>query len=88
MRIIFFTAAALFLSVGLGGAEDSPIPNEPLFHRVVDVPVKNFTQKKARSRLACTSLGDECTSFSECCAGEGTGCGWVAGCPVGKKCCY
>ena len=46
MRIIFFTAAALFLSVGLGGAEDSPIPNEPLFHRVVDVPVKNFTQKK------------------------------------------
>jgi hypothetical protein len=88
MRIICFAAAVLLLSGGLGVAKDTPIPNEPLFHKVANKPVKNSTQRKARTRLVCTSLGDECTSFSECCAGEGTGCGWVAGCPVGKKCCY
>jgi hypothetical protein len=88
MRIICFAAAVLLLSAGLGVAKDAPIPNELLFHKVANMPVKDFTQRKPRTRLVCTSLGDECTSFSKCCAGEGTGCGWVAGCPVGKKCCY
>ena len=86
MRVFSLAAVILLLSLGLGAAQEAVTPFQQLMHRVAEQP-KNLSQK-GRVKMVCTSLGDVCTSYSECCAGEGTGCGWVAGCPVGKKCCY
>lgn len=86
MRLFSLAAVILLLSVGFVSAQEVATPFQRLMHRVSEQP-KNLSQK-ARVKMVCTSLGDECNSYSDCCAGEGTGCGWVSGCPVGKKCCY
>jgi hypothetical protein len=89
MRMFCFVLAALALSIGQTAAEDSAPAKYPVVYSPARTPIgDNLFRRKVRYRYACTSLGDECTTYSECCPDEATGCGWVAGCPAGKKCCY